>query len=91
MTDETAIQNANTDESGPADAPRTETVAVTINGDSHTVPAGCSIADLLVHLRKDPRLLAVEQNQQLVSRKVHAETSVAAGDHIEIVTLVGGG
>ncbi len=37
------------------------------------------------------RRVAVELNRQLVPRAMHAETSLAENDALEIVTLVGGG
>ena len=64
---------------------------VLINGESKEVAAGISIAQLLDHLQFDPRTLAVERNLQLVPRGEHAETKLAEGDRLEIVTLVGGG
>ena len=78
---------SDTTDAGDTTAP----IAVRINGEAHEIPPMLTVADLIVHLGKDPRLLAVEKNQELVPRKVHAGTAVEAGDQIEIVTLVGGG
>ncbi len=64
---------------------------VNINGMEQTIDAGLTIADLLVQWGKNPKFLAVERNYELVPRTKHAETPVAEGDTIEIVTLVGGG
>ena len=66
-------------------------IAITVNGESQTIPLGQSVADLLRDLGRDPRVLAVERNQSLVPRKTHDEAVLVAGDQIEIVTLVGGG
>ena len=74
----------------PAAGP-TDAIAITINGDPQTVPVGLTIAELLVRLDRDPRVLAVERNLELVRRKQHGETVLADGDSLEIVTLVGGG
>ena len=74
----------------PAAGP-TEAIAISVNGEPQTVPAGSTIADLLIALDRDPRVLAVERNLELVRRKHHSETALAAGDALEIVTLVGGG
>ena len=46
---------------------------------------------LLQTLELDPRTLAVERNLELVPRGQHAATPLAAGDRLEVVTLVGGG
>ncbi len=64
---------------------------VTINGTEQTLDAGLTIAQLLVQLGKNPKFLAVERNYELVPRTKHAESPLAEGDLIEIVTLVGGG
>ena len=64
---------------------------VLINGEPKEVTTGISIAQLLDLLQIDPRTLAVERNLQLVPRAEHAETELAEGDRVEIVTLVGGG
>ena len=63
---------------------------LTINGQEKTTSAA-TISDLLVELGMNPKLVAVEVNRDLVTRKLHAETPLAEGDTIEIVTLVGGG
>ena len=64
---------------------------VTINGTEQTINEDLTIAQLLVQLGKNPKFLAVERNWELVPRTQHAESSIAEGDTIEIVTLVGGG
>ena len=67
------------------------TFAVTLNGEPRAVPAGTTVAALLEALEIPPRGSAVERNRELVPRREHADTPLAAGDRIEIVTLVGGG
>lgn len=64
---------------------------IQLNGAPREVAAGQTIADLLHELELDPRQLAVERNLELAPREQHAATQLAAGDRIEIVTLVGGG
>ena len=64
---------------------------VTINGAVHTLDEGLTIAQLLVQLGKNPKLLAVERNYELGPRAKHAERPLIEGDVLEIVTLVGGG
>lgn len=64
---------------------------VTVNGQERELAEGTTIADLLAELRLDPRMLAVERNLDLVPRGQHAETQLAEGDRVEVVTLVGGG
>jgi thiazole synthase len=64
---------------------------ITINGEPRTLPDSLSIADLLDQLGYDRRRIAVEVNQEVVPRARHAERRLAAGEHVEIVQLVGGG
>jgi sulfur carrier protein len=63
---------------------------LTINGQDKTTDAA-TISDLLAELGMNPKLVAVEVNRDLVTRKLHAETALSDGDAVEIVTLVGGG
>jgi sulfur carrier protein len=68
-----------------------EQMILTVNGKERELAEGTTIADLLAELKLDPRMLAVERNLDLVPRGQHAETQLAAGDRVEVVTLVGGG
>ena len=64
---------------------------IQVNGEEREVPAESTVADLLAQLQLEPRGLAVERNMELVPRASHAETMLAEGDRLEVVTLVGGG
>src|SRR5207248_1327122 len=66
-------------------------VELTINGETRSVPEALSVADLLAQLGYDRRRIAVEVNRQIVPRPEHGMRHLAAGDEVEIVTLVGGG
>jgi sulfur carrier protein len=66
-------------------------VTVLLNGQSREMARGTSVTQLLVELGLPTSHVAVEVNLQLVPRAQHAEQSLAEGDRIEIVTLVGGG
>jgi sulfur carrier protein len=66
-------------------------IDVTVNGEVISVDEGATVADLLVRLRLASQAVAVEVNLDLVPRARHAEVRLAAGDRVEIVTLVGGG
>jgi sulfur carrier protein len=46
---------------------------------------------LIAQLDMQPKFVAVERNLQVVPAREHANCRLAAGDRIEIVTLVGGG
>ncbi|MCG8448583.1 MAG: sulfur carrier protein ThiS [Pirellulales bacterium] len=64
---------------------------IQVNGESHEVEVGTSIAKLLDEMQLDKRYLAVERNLQLVPRAEHADVVLVEGDRLEVVTLVGGG
>jgi len=66
-------------------------MSILVNGQLRSIPDGWTVAALLVELQLNPKYLAVELNRQVLSRLRHAETLLADGDHVEIVTLVGGG
>lgn len=64
---------------------------IVVNGESRDVPEGISVAELLESLGLAGRFVAVEVNLEVVPRACHGEHRLAAGDRLEIVTLVGGG
>jgi sulfur carrier protein len=64
---------------------------LTVNGQSHEVVEGTTVAGLLDELELSGKPVAVEVNLELVPRQRHAEHRLAEGDRLEIVTLVGGG
>jgi sulfur carrier protein len=66
-------------------------IEIVLNGERRQLPEGCSVAALLEALGLARESVAVERNARLVRRSDHAATPLAAGDRIEVVTLVGGG
>ncbi|GLV64828.1 thiamine biosynthesis protein ThiS [Bacillus mycoides] len=63
-----------------------------INGNQIEVPASVkTVAELLIHLELDNRIVVVERNKDILQKDDHKDTSVFDGDQIEIVTFVGGG
>jgi thiazole synthase len=64
---------------------------ITVNGESRTLPHLLTTAELLERLGYDRRRVAVEVNGAVVPAARHAEHSLADGDRVEVVTLVGGG
>ena len=64
---------------------------ITVNGESRTVAAGASIADLLDSLGVASPRIAVERNRDIVPKAEYAATALAEGDVFEVVELVGGG
>jgi sulfur carrier protein len=64
---------------------------VTINGQAREVPDDLTVQGLVVHLGLVEGPVAVEINQEIVTRARHAEHRVRPGDEVEIVHFVGGG
>lgn len=64
---------------------------ITLNGDATDVPGALTVQALLLHLKIDARVVAVERNRVVVKRAQYDETTLAEGDEIEIVAFVGGG
>ncbi|MDX1683418.1 MAG: sulfur carrier protein ThiS [Phycisphaeraceae bacterium] len=64
---------------------------ITVNDKPHEIEADATVADLLNDLDLAGRPAAVEVNRTLVPRAEHAGHRLAAGDTVEVVTLVGGG
>ncbi|RMF87127.1 MAG: sulfur carrier protein ThiS [Planctomycetota bacterium] len=64
---------------------------VRLNGEERELPVGTTVARLLEELKLADKFVAVEHNLEVVPRERHEQTTLAEGDRIEIVTLVGGG
>ncbi|QDS88226.1 sulfur carrier protein ThiS [Rosistilla ulvae] len=66
-------------------------IEVTVNGQAQKIEGPMSVAALLEIVEIPGPYLAVELNEDVVPREQHGDQQVAAGDRIEVVTLVGGG
>jgi thiamine biosynthesis protein ThiS len=66
-------------------------VQITYNGQQQEVRDSTTIAQLLADLKLTPKLVAVEVNREVVSRRLHESHVLQHGDEVEVVTLVGGG
>ncbi|HEY1532456.1 MAG TPA: sulfur carrier protein ThiS [Polyangiaceae bacterium] len=64
---------------------------ITVNGDTHEVPAGLTVRGLVETLGLTDGPVAVERNRAVVPRAEHLSTELHAGDVLEIVHFVGGG
>ena len=64
---------------------------IIVNGEEHLIESERTIADLVQTLGFSEKPCAIERNRSVVPRAEHAQTLLAEGDQIEIVTLVGGG
>jgi len=66
-------------------------VRVIINGETHNVLDGLTIAALINQLGLHRRRIAVELNREIVARNEYPARALADGDQVEIVHFVGGG
>ncbi len=66
-------------------------IEVFVNGSSEQLAQPISVARLLADRGLAGKRVAVERNGEIVPKSRHEETTLAAGDRIEIVVAVGGG
>jgi len=66
-------------------------VNIIVNGQATEVAERQTVADVLRELGLPPVRVAVERNEDLVSRRDFEQTELSPGDRLEIVTFVGGG
>lgn len=62
-----------------------------LNGENREVSDGITVAALLEELKLAGKPVAVEVNRELVTKLLHAESRLQAGDRVEVVSFVGGG
>lgn len=64
---------------------------MTINGEAKDLPRAMTVAELVAHLGLGEGPVAVELNREIVPRAQHGSRTIAEGDVLEIVHMVGGG
>ncbi len=64
---------------------------ITFNGQHQEIRDQATVAQMLLDLQLTPKLVAVEVNREVVSRRLHETHVLQPGDEVEVVTLVGGG
>ena len=64
---------------------------LTINGETRQFTTAMTIAELLEVMGLKGKYVAVERNLEVVSYTKYNDVTLADGDQLEIVTLVGGG
>jgi sulfur carrier protein len=65
--------------------------SITVNGVVRDLPDGWSVMRLLTEVGARPEQVAVELNQQVLERGEYPTRLLRPGDHVEIITFVGGG
>ncbi len=70
---------------------QTGSVQISVNGSSRHIRDGETLESLILAMKVNQQLVAVEINRSLVRRGTFGETKLKEGDQIEIVEFVGGG
>ncbi len=65
--------------------------AILLNGEDRAVAGDCTVSQLLESLDLGGQKIAVALNRSVLPRSRYAATTLAPGDHIEILEAVGGG
>jgi thiamine biosynthesis protein ThiS len=66
-------------------------IHVRVNGEDLALPEGASVSRLLERLKVSVPRCAVERNREIVPKSEYGSQSLAEGDVLEVVELVGGG
>jgi thiamine biosynthesis protein ThiS len=64
---------------------------LTVNGERREVPGDATVAGVLEHFGVNAARVVVELNREIVPRERYGATSLAEGDVLELVEIVGGG
>ena len=62
-----------------------------LNGESQEIVNALSIDELLAQLNLVNKRIAVEVNQEIIPRGLHATTLLQEGDAVEVIHAIGGG
>ena len=71
--------------------PPSRTVEIELNGERREVPAGKTLAEILVFLGLPADRVAVEVDRKIVRKTEWESCRIKAGAEIEVVHFVGGG
>ncbi len=63
---------------------------IQLNGEVKDVEAA-TVAQLIVELGLEKRMLAVERNMEVVPKSEYESTALVEGDRLEVVHMIGGG
>ncbi|MEX0431270.1 sulfur carrier protein ThiS [Spiribacter sp. 221] len=66
-------------------------MTIRVNGEPFTVPARCTLEELLERMDMGSQRVAVEHNEDVVPRSEYAATGLQDGDRVEIIRAIGGG
>ncbi|MGB3296283.1 MAG: sulfur carrier protein ThiS [Phormidesmis sp.] len=66
-------------------------IELQVNGESKCCSPGTALPDFLAQVGLNPKLIAVEYNGEILTRRLWSATILQPDDRLEIVTIVGGG
>jgi sulfur carrier protein len=66
-------------------------IRIFVNGEPRVVASTTSLLELLMQLELSSKRIAVELNQEIISRSHFANTRLHNDDRVEIVHAIGGG
>jgi sulfur carrier protein len=64
---------------------------ITLNGNSHEIAPGATIAGVLAQLGLDGKPVVVELDEEAVFPRDYGKTPVRKGSRMEVITLAAGG
>ena len=64
---------------------------ILLNNETTSVSEVLTIRKLLDHIKVHHKYYAVEVNEEIVPKSLHASFTLKDGDKVEIVTAIGGG
>ena len=64
---------------------------ITVNGKQIQLASEMSVADYLEQNNYQIKRIAVELNEEILPKYSYSDTMLKDGDHLEVVTFVGGG
>ncbi|HEX4819716.1 MAG TPA: sulfur carrier protein ThiS [Acidimicrobiales bacterium] len=64
---------------------------VVVNGESHELSGGTTVAALIDALGRSPKGMAVAINEEVVPRSTWRDVQLQAGDRVEVLTAAQGG
>lgn len=64
---------------------------IVVNGTPRDVSDGITLLSLLEKLRLNPNTTVIELNREVLEKGSYTEVTLAQGDQLELVRIVGGG
>lgn len=68
-----------------------QVIRLIVNGESRELKKNTTVANLLEEMGTFSERVAVELNLQVVDKQEYGRTILKDGDHLEIISFVGGG